>query len=215
MPTEPHPRRPTQGQAHGEEACRQPHRAPGPRRGEAGQSFREDAAWACRMGAEQPADAELPCDPVATPREIGHRPGVATVDMPSWDTAPWAAGYRLYGRDQEGELHVRVVEVPGVQLERDGVGQYMGQRVSNLHRCLSVRALRESSINIHLEQPRERPHQNWPRAPYNMQTPFSSLSRLFNQRSESSFRIPKTLVRITSTAAVFPENPVAAGSPNL
>jgi hypothetical protein len=114
-----------------------------------------------------------------------------------------------------GEGGATRVEVPGVQLERDGVGQYMGQRVSNLHRCLSVRALRESSINIHLEQPRERPHQNWPRAPYNMQTPFSSLSRLFNQRSESSFRIPKTLVRITSTAAVFPENSVAAGSPNL
>jgi hypothetical protein len=114
-----------------------------------------------------------------------------------------------------GEGGATRVEVPGVQLERDGVGQYMGQRVSNLHRCLSVRALRESSINIHLEQPRERPHQNWPRAPYNMQTPFSSLSRLFNQRSESSFRIPKTLVGITSTAAVFPENPVAAGSPNL
>lgn len=73
------------------------------------------------MAAEQPADAELPGDPVATPRDIGQRLGVATVDMPGWDITPWAAGFHLCGRDQEGDRRVRVVEVPGVQLDWSGV----------------------------------------------------------------------------------------------
>jgi hypothetical protein len=59
VPAEPHPGRPTQGQAHGEETCRQPQSPPCPRRREAGPSLGEEATW--------------PCDPVATPREIGQR----------------------------------------------------------------------------------------------------------------------------------------------
>jgi hypothetical protein len=87
------------------------------------------------MAAEQPTDAELPCDSVATPREIGQRPGVGTVDMPCWDITLWAAGFHLCGTDQEGDLRARFVEVPGIQLERYGVGPYMGQRISTPHRC--------------------------------------------------------------------------------
>ena len=107
--------------------CRQPQRPPRPRRHNARQSLGEDAAGALPIAAEQLPDAELPRDPVATPREIGQRPGVTTVDMPGRDITPRAAGCRLCGRDQEGDLGVRVVDVPGVQLERCGVGQYMGQ----------------------------------------------------------------------------------------
>ena len=74
--------------------------------------------------------------PIATPREIGQRPGVMTMDMPGWDIAPRASGCRLCGRDQEGDLGVRLVDLPGVQLERRGFWQQMGKRVSNLHRML-------------------------------------------------------------------------------
>jgi hypothetical protein len=135
VPAEPNPGRPPQRQAHGEETCRQPPGPPCPGCREAGQSCSEDAAWAGRMTAEQPADAEPPCDPVTTPREIGQRAGVATVDMPGRDIAPRAAGGRLYGGDQESDLRVCFVEVPGVQVERCGFGQDMGQRFSNLPRC--------------------------------------------------------------------------------
>jgi hypothetical protein len=134
LPAEPNPGSPTQREANGEKTCRQPQGPPRPRRSEAGQSLSEDAAWACGVAAEQLADAELPYDPVATPREIGQRPGVTTVDMPGRGIAPRASGVRLCGRDQEGDLGVRFVDVPGSQLERRGVGQDMGQRFSNLLR---------------------------------------------------------------------------------
>jgi hypothetical protein len=94
----------------------------------------EDAACACRMAAEQFADAEPPGDPVATPREICQRPEVATVDVPGWDITPRAAGVRLCGRDQEDDLGLGLIDAPGLELKRDGLRQQMGQRVSNLHR---------------------------------------------------------------------------------
>jgi HsdM N-terminal domain len=43
------------------------------------------------------------------------------------------AFYNLGRKDQEGDLGVRVVEVPGVQVERYRVGQGMRNRDSNLH----------------------------------------------------------------------------------
>jgi hypothetical protein len=82
--------------------------------------------------AEELADAELPGDAVATPGEIGGRPGVMTVDMAGGDVAFRAAGCCLCRSDQEGDLGVRVVKVPGVQVQRGRLGQGMSKRVSNL-----------------------------------------------------------------------------------
>ena len=82
-PAQPHPSRPTQGEADGEEACHQPQCAPRPRRHQAGQSLGEDAAGALPIGAEEFTDAKLPGDGIATPREIGECPGVMTVDLSS------------------------------------------------------------------------------------------------------------------------------------
>jgi hypothetical protein len=112
--------------------CRQPQGPPGPRRHEAGQSLSEDATGADGIAAEELADAKLPRDPVVTPREIGQRPGVITMDTPCGDVALRAAGFRLRRRDQESDLGLRVVDVPGVQLERCGVGQGIRKRCSNL-----------------------------------------------------------------------------------
>jgi hypothetical protein len=88
-----------------------------------GQSLGEDAAWARRTGAEQPAEAELPRDAVATPREISQRPGVTTVDVRFRGITRRASGFHLYGRDQERDLAVRFVDVPGIKLGRHGLGQ--------------------------------------------------------------------------------------------
>jgi hypothetical protein len=75
---------------------------------------------------------EPPDDPIATPREIGERPGIVTVDIPSGGVAPRAAGFRLCGRNLQGDLGLRFIDTPGVELERCGLRQHMGQRVSNL-----------------------------------------------------------------------------------
>jgi hypothetical protein len=131
-PTQSHPSRPTQGEADGQEMCHQSQRPPRPRHHDPGQSFREDAAGACRTAAEELTDAELPRDPVATPREIGQCPSVMTVDVPSWDIAPWASRRCLGRRDQEGDLGVCLVNLPGVKSERCGFGQQRDNRVSNL-----------------------------------------------------------------------------------
>ena len=66
--------------------------------------------------AKQLADAKLPGDGIATPWEIGERPGVTTMDTPCRAIASRAAGFGLGGSDQEGDLGARVVEVPGVQV---------------------------------------------------------------------------------------------------
>ena len=97
--TQSNPSRPTERQTHGEEVCRQPQGPPRPRCGNARPSLGQDAAWADDVAAERLADVERPRDPVATPREIGQPPGVATVDMPCRDIAPWAAGFHWCGRD--------------------------------------------------------------------------------------------------------------------
>jgi hypothetical protein len=122
VPTEPHPGRPTQGEAHGQETCRQPPGPPSPRRREARQSFSNDVAWACGTATEELMDAEPPRHPVTTPREIGQRPGVATVNLPGGGIARRASGCRLCRGEQEGDLGVPFVEVPGVQVERGRVG---------------------------------------------------------------------------------------------
>lgn len=131
-PTQPHPRRPTQSQADGEEMGHQSQRPPRPRLDDPGQSFREDAARACRTAAEELPDAELPDDLIATPRKIGQCPRVMTMDRPSWEIAPWALRRRLWGRDQEGDLGVCLVHLPGVKLERRGFWPQRDKRVSNL-----------------------------------------------------------------------------------
>jgi hypothetical protein len=119
---QPHPSRSSQGEAHGEEACRQAQDPPCRGRHKARQSFRQDGAWAGRRATAELTDAEPPGDPGVTPGEIGQRPGGATVDMPGRGLAPWASGCRLCGGDQEGDLGGRVVAVPGVQLARYGGG---------------------------------------------------------------------------------------------
>jgi hypothetical protein len=88
-------RRSAEGQTDGEAVCRQPPCPPRPRRREARQSLGEDALWADGVAAEQLADAEPPRDPVATPREIGQRPGIMTVDVPGRDITGRASDPRL------------------------------------------------------------------------------------------------------------------------
>jgi hypothetical protein len=119
--TQSHPGRPTEGQADGEEAGHQPQRAPGPRCGNARQALGEDAAWAYRIGAEEFTDAKLPGDGIATPRQIGERPGVMTMGTPCWNVTARAAGCCLCGRDTEGDPGVRVIEVPGIHAKRHGL----------------------------------------------------------------------------------------------
>jgi hypothetical protein len=97
MPAEPHPGRPTQRQADGAEAGRQPPCPPGPRACHTRQSLGEEATCAGGLAAEELTDAARPCDPVATPREIGQRPSVAAVDIPRWNMAPWASRRCLCG----------------------------------------------------------------------------------------------------------------------
>jgi hypothetical protein len=119
-------------------------------------------AWG--MAAEALTDAVPPPAPGATPREVGSWPRVTTMAVPGRDIAPRAAGCRWWGSDPSGDAGVRVVEGPGVQVERDGVGPSMCQRCSPRQRGASAHASRESSIKIHLDQPRGRPHHNSPRS---------------------------------------------------
>jgi hypothetical protein len=120
---QPNPSRPTEREADGEEACRQPECAPRPGRRKAGQSLGEDAAWALPIVAKQLADAQLPHDPVATPREIGQRMDIMTVDMPGRDITDRASGLRLCGRHEESDVGMRFIEAAGVKLESDGFRQ--------------------------------------------------------------------------------------------
>jgi hypothetical protein len=43
-----------------------------------------------------------------------------------------AGGIRLCGRNLQSDLGLRFIDTPGVELERCGFRQHMGQRVSNL-----------------------------------------------------------------------------------
>jgi hypothetical protein len=119
LPAEPHPGRPTEGQADGEQVSRQSPGASCPGCREAGQAFRKDAARAEEVMAEELPDAEPPGDLVSTPREIGERPGVITMHMACRDIAPRASDCHPCRRDQQSDLSMHVVEVPGVQAERD------------------------------------------------------------------------------------------------
>jgi hypothetical protein len=101
------------------------------------------------MATAELTDPEPPRHPVTTPREIGQRPSVTTVNMPGRGMTGRAAGCRLCGRDQEGNLGLRFINAPGVQSERCGLGQQMGQRVSNLPRCKSMSIFWTTSINRH------------------------------------------------------------------
>jgi hypothetical protein len=132
---QPCPRNSPERETDGEEACCQPSCVPRPRCYNAGQSLGEDPTGTRPIAAEELADAEPPRDPLATPRQIGQRPGVATVDVPGRDVAPCASGSRLCGRDQEGDLGLGFIDTPGIELKRCGRGQYMGQRVSTLQGC--------------------------------------------------------------------------------
>jgi hypothetical protein len=159
-PTQSRPSRPTQGEADGQEMCHQSQRPPRPRYDDPGESFREDAAGACRTAAEELPDAELPRDPVATPREIGQCPSVTTVNISGRDLAPWASRRRLCRRDQEGDLGVCLVNLPGVKSERCGFGQQRDKRVSNLLGAYRANSSEQSSVNIHLRRQENTPHQN-------------------------------------------------------
>jgi hypothetical protein len=73
------------------------------------------------IAAEQFAEAERPRDPVATPREIGQRPGVTTMDVPGRDITLRTSAFDMYRGKHESDPGVRFVDVPGVQLERHGL----------------------------------------------------------------------------------------------
>src|SRR3712207_7678896 len=70
------------------------------------------------VAAEQLADAKPPCHPVATPRQIGERPRVAAVDMPSRGLAPWATGIHLRSEEHTSELQSRQYLVCRLLLEK-------------------------------------------------------------------------------------------------
>jgi hypothetical protein len=129
---QPCPRNSPERETDSEEACCQPSCVPRPRCYNAGQSLGEDPTGTRPIAAEELADAEPPRDPLATPRQIGQRPGVTAVDMPGRGIAPRASGCHVCRRDEQRDLGVHVVEVPGMQLQRCSVGQYMGKRCSNL-----------------------------------------------------------------------------------
>lgn len=116
----------TDGQAEGPAQPRPGHH-------QAGQSFGQDAAGALPVVAESLADAKPPDDRVATSGEIGERSDVMTMDIEGGDMASRAAGCCWCRRDQQGDLGVHLVKVPGVQVERCGVGQSISKRDSNLH----------------------------------------------------------------------------------
>jgi hypothetical protein len=52
--------------------------------------------------------------PIASPREIGERPGIMTMDIRGGNLSDRATGCRLCGSDEAGDLGVYVVEVPSV-----------------------------------------------------------------------------------------------------
>jgi hypothetical protein len=56
------------------------------------------------------------------------------------------------------------INVPVLELKRYGLGQQVGQRVSNLHSCQKTNSSIEPSMSIHQGPRGERPHQNGPRA---------------------------------------------------
>ena len=57
------------------------------------------------------------------------------MDVPGWGLTDRAPGRRLCGRNQEGNLGLRFIEMPGVELKQWGLGHQMGQRVSTLQGC--------------------------------------------------------------------------------
>jgi hypothetical protein len=87
------------------------------------------------------------------------------MDVPGRDIASRAPGCRLCGRDQESNAGMCVVDAPGVKVQRDGFRQAIGKRCSHLPTGGSrANSSGYASTNIHLAQPRNRPHQNRPRA---------------------------------------------------
>ena len=116
------------------------------------------------MTTEEFTNPEPPGHPVLTPREIGQRPGVATMNVPGWGITGRAPSCRLWGSNQEGHQGLRCINMPGVEVKRRGLGQQMGQRVSDLQGCYRAHVIQQTSLNIHPGRGADRPHQNRPRA---------------------------------------------------
>jgi hypothetical protein len=63
-------------------------------------------------------------------------------------TARASVGF-LCGRNEESDLDLLFIEAPGVEVKRCGLGQQMGQRVSNLQGCYRAYIVQQSSLNIY------------------------------------------------------------------
>jgi hypothetical protein len=61
--------------------------------------------------------------------------GVWIVVSKRFAVAGFAATARTHGRDEQGNLGLRFIDMPGVEVKRCGLGQQMGERVSNLQGC--------------------------------------------------------------------------------
>lgn len=84
--------------------------APCARSDERGQSFREDAAWAARIAAEEAADIEEERDRCAAQRQIGDPSPVMAVDAAGAAMAEWAVGRLADHGGGDGKVIVTAVE---------------------------------------------------------------------------------------------------------
>jgi hypothetical protein len=74
------------------------------------------------MTTEEFTNPEPPGHPVLTPREIGQRPGVATMNVPGWGITGRAPSGRLWGSNQEDNQGLRCINMPGVEVKRVVLG---------------------------------------------------------------------------------------------
>src|SRR4030095_1195367 len=99
-----HPRLSPKRPAEGEQALREPQRAPRPGGRDGGQPFGEDTAAAGAITTNRFADPQLEAHPILRPGQVRQGTPIITMDAPCWGGAQWTGGAGLRRLHARGDL---------------------------------------------------------------------------------------------------------------
>jgi len=114
-------------QTDGREAPAEPCRFARPGRCDTGQTFGEGAAVSSNVATEQAADAQLDCDGVFAPRQVGERPFAGAVDALGSFVAQRATGRNLSRVAGDGDRELGGLKAPGFEPDVGRVRQQAGK----------------------------------------------------------------------------------------
>ena len=103
-------------------------RAPRPWGDQRGKPLGKHAARAATIGAEELPPMQVEHDVPWSPREIGHRADIATVDTPRRKPADWTMDPGLRRRHLQRQLGDGVVHLPGIGVQLGCIGKQVSEK---------------------------------------------------------------------------------------